>query len=181
MAKRKSTGLIAVGILVLVVSVGGGVSAFVLGGDDVDAPEVVTDRAAPPEDADGGDDPEDAAHVAENGESPRVDVPDDAQAVALTLGRTEGLAGHLRAGDRVDVYGVVSDAPDGDDQARRALSDVETLWVSDGDGDVTVLLALSADEVERAVFLSSFERLWLSLVGDGDQPSDTPGTAYSDL
>lgn len=178
MAARASTRLIAVGVLVLIVSVGAGVAALALGGDETPpaADTAPDDDRAADADADG------VARTDEDGQAGRVSVPDGAQAVALTLGRTAGLAGHLRAGDRVDVYGVVSEPPDGGDKtARRVLADVEALSVSDGDGDVTVLLALTADKVETAVFLSSFESLWLSLVGDGDQPATTPGMTYSNL
>lgn len=183
MTTQRSTGLIAVGVLVLVLSVAGGVTAFVMGDDGSEdgvtpADDVAVDTDA---DADADADVGAPAEPVEEGEAARVQVPDGQQAVALTLGRTAGLAGHLRAGDRVDVYGVVAEAPDSDNTVRRALADVETLSVSDGDGDITVLLSLPADEVETAVFLTSFESLWLSLVGDGEQPGDTPGTTYSDL
>lgn len=181
MTTQRSTGLIAVGVLVLVLSVAGGVTAFVIGDDGSDDVATPADDVAVDADADADADVGAPAESVEEGEAARVQVPDGQQAVALTLGRTAGLAGHLRAGDRVDVYGVVAEAPDSDNTVRRALADVETLSVSDGDGDITVLLALPADEVETAVFLTSFESLWLSLVGDGDQPGDTPGTTYSDL
>lgn len=179
MTTQRSTGLIAVGVLVLVLSVAGGVTAFVMGDDGSDDVATPADDVAV--DADTDADVGASDEPVEDGEAARVQVPEGQQAVALTLGRTAGLAGHLRAGDRVDVYGVVAEAPDSDNTVRRALADVETLSVSDGDGDITVLLALPADEVETAVFLSSFESLWLSLVGDGDQPGDTPGATYSDL
>jgi Flp pilus assembly protein CpaB len=116
-------------------------------------------------------------------------IPDGKQAVAVQMPFVAGLAGYAKAGDTVNVYGVVSETGAGVDPApplsKLLLPGVEVLTVTapapgaEG-GNATYLLALDAAQAEQAIFFAKFQSLWLTLVPKGQpQAPATPGRTYT--
>jgi Flp pilus assembly protein CpaB len=115
-------------------------------------------------------------------------IPEGKQAVAVQVPFVAGLAGYARAGDLVNVYGVVDEKAAGATPAPPAskliLSNVEVLAVTGpapgGDsGNATYLLALDANQAEQAIFFAKFQSMWLTLVPKGQAPqSPTAGHTY---
>jgi len=119
-------------------------------------------------------------------------IPEGFEAVAVQLEFVPGVAGYVSAGDRINLFGTVAGT-----RAELVLTNVEVLDVdltipprrgsaTDPDtgtsatrasaGAVTYLLALRADDVEKVVYLTEFESLYASLVGDEAPPAGpTPG------
>ena len=114
-------------------------------------------------------------------------IPEGFEAVAVQLEFVPGVAGYVSAGDRINLFGTVAGT-----RAELVLTNVEVLDVdltipprrgsaTDPDtgtsatrasaGAVTYLLALRADDVEKVVFLTEFESLYASLVGDEAPPA----------
>ena len=115
-------------------------------------------------------------------------IPDGKQAVAVQIPFVAGLAGYAKAGDVVNVYGVVDDKAAASSPAGSAskliLSDVQVLTVTGpgpgaDSGNVTYVLALDANQAEQAIFFAKFQSLWLTLVPKGQpQPPQTAGHTY---
>ncbi len=129
-----------------------------------------------------------------------VAVPDGMQAVAIDVPFTAGGAGYISAGDRVDVLGLLDDAPGGRSTIT-VLRDVEVLDVSTEvaprvasrnasqasttttvatatPASLTFLIAVPEGDVTRIVQAAGFHRLYLSL--PGAQAAD-PGPVVSDV
>lgn len=134
-----------------------------------------------------------------------IDIPEGKQAIALTAAFTAAGGGYAGPGDHVNVYVNV---PPGTPGAPRApytgllLSDVEVLDVSEEVApqralpasteetaaagtstrvtgtSITLLLALDATQAEQAIFASSQNELWFTLLPDGQGPSSTDGVDY---
>ncbi len=135
-----------------------------------------------------------------------IEIPEGKQAVAVTVGFTAGVAGYAGPGDRVNVYKtVVPNAPGAPASpiTQLVLSDVEVLDVSDeiaprradpiaatdaaapsvapsraGADQITLLLALDAEEAERIVFGTTIDELYFTLVPPDQGPSRAPGVDY---
>jgi len=114
-------------------------------------------------------------------------IPDGKQAVAVQVPFVAGLAGYARAGDIVNVYGVVDDKAAASNPAGSAskliLSGAQVLTVTGpgpgaDSGNVTYLLALDANQAEQAIFFAKFQSLWLTLVPKGQAPQTTVGHTY---
>jgi hypothetical protein len=99
-------------------------------------------------------------------------IPDGKQAVAVQVPYVGGLAGYAKAGDTVNVYGILDEKGAGADPAgpatRLILSAVEVLAVtSPGPGADTV-------QAEQVIFFAKFQSLWLTLVPKGQAPQPRP-------
>ena len=179
MARSRSTALIAIGAAVFVVGAALTLLA-VRGGDDGKVRTSATPRAAVTPAA------EQAGAVAGQVAAAQVKIPEGKEAVAVQIPKVPGLGGYTEVGDRVNVYGTFKDRQPGGSVkgtplVKLILSNVEVLAVSAAPataegGSATYVLALSPDEAEKVIYLSSFEGIWLSLVKDGAPPVDsTPG------
>lgn len=132
-----------------------------------------------------------------------ITIPDDKQAVAVTVDFTAGAAGYAAAGDRVNVYVNVPPGTQGAPKApytKLLLSNVEVLDVSNElapqraeevtaasatpttarttTGDLTLLLALDAGQAEQVVFAASQNQLWFTVVPKDQADSTTGGVDY---
>jgi len=114
-------------------------------------------------------------------------IPEGKQAVAVQVPFVSGLAGYAKAGDIVNVYGLVDDKALASNPAGPAgkliLSGVLVLAVTGPaaggeSGNETYLLALDANQAEQAIFFAKFQSLWLSLVPKGQAPQPTIGHTY---
>ena len=114
-------------------------------------------------------------------------IPEGKQAVAVQVPYVAGLAGYAKAGDFVNVYGVVDEKGAGATPAPPAskliLPSVQVLAVTSPapggeSGNATYLLALNADQAEQAIFFAKFQSLWLTLVPKGQAPQPTAGHTY---
>lgn len=136
--------------------------------------------------------------------SASITIPKGKQAVALTVGFTEGGAGYAAAGDQVNVYVNIPPETPGAPKApytKLLLSDIEVLDISDelapqrateadatapatassprtGGGQLTLLLALDAQQAEQAIFASSQNELWFTVLAEDAEPSTTGGVDY---
>lgn len=130
--------------------------------------------------------------------SAAITIPDDKQALAVTLDATAGGAGYAGIGDRINLYtNIDPDAP-GAPRApftRLVLSDVEVLDISsqitpqraqdsasgaarEASQTITLLLAVDADEAETAIFAVNQNTLWITVLPEGQGPSRTDGVDY---
>ena len=171
MARSRSTALIAIGAAVFVV--GAALTLLAVGrGDDGKVRATTTpaaDAAAQPA----------AAAVPQVAAAP-VKIPEGKEAIALQLPKIAGLGGYTEVGDRVNVYGTFKDRQPGGSVkgaplVKLILSNVEVLAVTSAaatteGGSATYIFAVSPDEAEKLIYLSSYEGIWLSLVRDGAPP-----------
>ncbi len=121
------------------------------------------------------------------------EVPEGFDAVAVQIDFVAGGAGYVNPGDRINLYAAIQGAG-GEAQVPRAellLTNVEVLDVdltiparrgtaaADGSSgsprpsgeNVTFLLALRADDVEKVVWSTEFEALYASLTGADAPPA----------
>jgi Flp pilus assembly protein CpaB len=111
-----------------------------------------------------------------------VRIPPGKTALALQMANVPGVAGFAGAGDRIDVFGMSKETAKGP-SARLILQGVEVLNVNGAalapaQGQpsapgLVFLLAVTPQEAERLVYLTTFEQLYFSLVPK-DQPPVTP-------
>ena len=114
-----------------------------------------------------------------------VKIPDGKTALALQLGWVQGVGGFVASGDRIDIFGVVKDGP-GSPSAKLIMQNTEVLNVNvsgqtaaagtpiSGDTKPIFLLAVTPQEAERLVYLTTFQDLYFSLVPRDQAP--VPGT-----
>ncbi|MEY2425863.1 MAG: Flp pilus assembly protein RcpC/CpaB [Actinomycetota bacterium] len=108
-------------------------------------------------------------------------IPDGHQAMAVELPFVEGLAGYAKAGDLVNVYGAyktlpITASPD-DPIAKLVLQKVEVLAVTTG-GDAsknTYVLSVSTSDAEAMAYLTTFQKVWLTLARDDQGPQAPKG------
>lgn len=121
-------------------------------------------------------------------------IPEGKTALALQLANVPGIAGFAGAGDRINIYGVVK--PDSDPKnpagaAHLIMQNTEVLNVNGatlaaaqgqpGGTGLVYLLAVTAPEAERLIFMSSFQQLYFSLVSKDAAPvGATPGASIAD-
>jgi len=115
-------------------------------------------------------------------------IPDGKQAVAVQMPFVAGLAGYAKAGDTVNIYGVIDEKGAGAEPAPPAskliLPGVQVLAVTGPapgteTGNATYLLALDASQAEQAIFFAKFQSMWLTLVPKGQAKAPaTPGRTY---
>jgi hypothetical protein len=166
--KKRSTILVAVGAGVFVV--GAGLATFAT--RDATHSDAKLSSAAKPAAAVGAVTPA-AGSVATSS----FTIPDGHQAIAVSVPFVAGLAGYAKAGDLVNVYGAYKAIPVGpeDPVAKLALSKVKVLAVTPGvaGSDSTYVLAVSTTDAEAIVYLTNFQKVWLTLARD-DQTSLVP-------
>jgi Flp pilus assembly protein CpaB len=102
-----------------------------------------------------------------------VRIPPEKTALAVRMENVSGVAGFAGAGDKVDIFGAKKEGRDGP-EVRLVLQGVDVLNVNgttlaptpgQPEGPTLVfLLAVSPPEAERLVYLSTFEKLYFSLV-----------------
>lgn len=123
-----------------------------------------------------------------------LQIPEGKTALALQLANVPGVAGFAGAGDRINIYGVVkpgSDPKNPQGAAHLIMQNTEVLNVNGanlaaaqgqpGGTGLVYLLAVSAAEAERLIYLSSFEQLYFSLVSKDAAPvGATPGASIAD-
>ena len=165
--KKRSTILVAVGAGVFVV--GTGLATFATrdtGGSDVKAAATQTTSAV------GAVSP--AAGAAAN---TSFLIPEGHQAIAVNVPFVAGLAGYAKAGDVVNVYGAYKAIPVGpeDPVGKLVLQKVKVLAVTPGvgGGESTYVLAAKTTDAEAIVYLTNFQKVWLTLARD-DQGSLVP-------
>lgn len=110
-------------------------------------------------------------------------IPEGKQALSVQLPYVGGLAGYAKAGDKINVYGILDEKGAGADPAgpstRLILSGVEVLAVTGPGpaaetGNATYLLALDTAEAEQVIFFAKFQSMWLTLVPKGQAPQPRP-------
>jgi Flp pilus assembly protein CpaB len=118
-------------------------------------------------------------------------IPDGKTALALQLGWVQGAGGFVASGDRIDIFGVVKDGP-GAPSAKLIMQNTEVLNVNvsgqtaagqpvSSDTKPIFLLAVTPQEAERLVYLTSFQQLYFSLVSkDAPAVGVTPGSSAAD-
>lgn len=118
------------------------------------------------------------------------EIPEGHEALALTVEFQRGVAGLPSAGDRVNVYGVFTqhagDLVEELPGVRRVLADVEVLAVSGGafsanGGTPTVVVAVTGEDAERAIYTHAAESIYLTLVGDDGASEPTDGVSAGNL
>jgi Flp pilus assembly protein CpaB len=121
-----------------------------------------------------------------------LNIPDGKTALALQLGWVQGVGGFVGSGDRIDIFGVVKEGP-GAPSAKLIMQNTEVLNVNvsgqtaaagqpiSGDTRPIFLLAVTPQEAERLVYLTSFQQLYFSLVSkDAPAVGATPGSSAAD-
>jgi len=113
-----------------------------------------------------------------------VVIPAGKRALAVEMAPMAGVAGFVGAGDRIDVYGVVTgqDAPSA---VRLVLQGVEVLNVNGtglpaaqgqpGSPNLIYLVAVTPADAERLIYLNEFQKLYFDLIPKGEGPVKTPG------
>ena len=120
-----------------------------------------------------------------------VKIPDGKTAVALQLGNVPGVAGFAGAGDKIDIYGVVKNAPGKGQATHLIMQGVDVLNVNGatlapnagqpGGQGLVYLLAVTPAQAEHLVYLTSFEQLYFSLLPKTGTPNvQTPGVGANE-
>lgn len=114
-------------------------------------------------------------------------IPVGKTALAVQLANVPGVAGFAGAGDQINVYSVIKSSPEtrGTPAVRLVMQNTEVLNVNGAtlaatqgkpdDTGIVYLLAVTAEQAERLVYLTSFEQLYFSLVSKDQAP--VPATA----
>jgi hypothetical protein len=181
MAMRRSSQMLILGLAIFVIGAGVVLVSFMGsgGGKDKTAASTTTTTVQ-------------AGTVVVNAAAPAAPttftIPEGKQAVAIQMPFVAGLAGYAKAGDTVNIYGVVDERGAGVEPAppvsKLLLPGVQVLTVTapppgaEG-GNATYLLALDAAQAEQAIFFAKFQSLWLTLVPKGQPKAPaTPGRTY---
>ncbi|HVV36939.1 MAG TPA: RcpC/CpaB family pilus assembly protein [Acidimicrobiales bacterium] len=96
-------------------------------------------------------------------------VPVDHQAIAVSVPFVQGLAGYAKTGDVVNVYGTFSSLPGtAEPVAKLVLQKVKVLAINPGadGGNATYVLSVSTSDAEAIEYLSTFQKVWLTLARD---------------
>ncbi len=162
--KKRSTILVLVGAVVFVL--GTGLAALATrgsdgGGGSPNAAVAPTTTAAPGSVAA----PAAAAPLA------GFVIPTGKQAIAMEVPFVSSVAGYVKAGDHVNVFGVfknnAANASLPNPAAKLVVSDVEVLAASTPPGtNATYVLAVNASQAEQLVYLASFESSYMTLARD---------------
>ena len=157
--KKRSTILVAVGAGVFVVGTGlAALATHDSGGNSHAARSDTPVTAAAP-----------AGAVAPAAGGAGFTIPVDHQAMAVQVPFVQGLAGYAKTGDLVNVYGEYRTAPPNlgadDPVAKLVLQKVKVLAINPGvdGGNATYVLAVSTSDAEAIQYLSTFQKVWLTL------------------
>ncbi len=124
--------------------------------------------------------------VAAGATLPSFEIPSGKQALAVQMPYVSGVAGFVKAKDKVNVFGTIKPndpAPKPNlaptPVAKLILSDIEVLHVSAAAAGVptTFVLALTPAEAEQVVYFQTFQGLYLSLARTDQGVVTTPGRA----
>lgn len=118
-------------------------------------------------------------------------IPPGMTALALQLENVPGVAGFAGAGDRIDIFGVVRAVDGATSGVRLVMQSIEVLSVNGtvlapaqgqpGGAGLVFLLAVTPTQAEQLIYLTSFERLYFSLIPEGQEPGPlTPGAGPGD-
>jgi pilus assembly protein CpaB len=131
------------------------------------------------------------------------EIPEGFEAIAVEVGIPPGVAGYIRAGDRVSLIatvdapgpttteadGTVTEEP-GEIRSQYLLQGIEVLTVGQrraetGDdvpgGSVLMTVALEPEDAERLVFAIENASLYFTLLPPDAEPQNTPGRTLDDL
>ena len=173
--KKRNTVLIGVGAGVFVVFTG--LAAFAMnddGGSSAPPAQVTTTTVADPDGVVGAP----AATTA----AQSFTIPAGKQAMSIQVPTVEGMSGYAKAGDFVNVYGVIGQPktypldPGAAQHSKLILQKVEVLATTPpaaGQNTVNFVLAVSTSDAETLGYLESFQSLFLTLARD-DQATLTP-------
>jgi pilus assembly protein CpaB len=128
------------------------------------------------------------------------EIPEGHEALAVQVGIPPGVAGYIRAGDRVSLIATVAAPADTDGEVTEGqaalrsqylLQGIEVLSVGQrraeaGDedvpgGSVLMTVALVPEDAERLVFAIENASLYFTLLPEDAEPQDTPGRTLDDL
>lgn len=128
--------------------------------------------------------------------SEAISIPNGMQAVAVQVPFVSGAAGYVGPEDRINIYGVIKGAPIGQN-VKLVLSNVQVIDVSKevaprrasadpgtargSDSALTYLLALSAVDAAKVIYLSEYENIYVTLLPKGQAPSSAPPVLVGDL
>lgn len=112
-------------------------------------------------------------------------IPEGKNALAVQLANVPGVAGFAGAGDNINIFGLTEDGPQGP-QAKLIMQNIEVLNVNGaslagnqgqpGGAGLVYLLAVDPQAAEQLVYLTSFQKLYFSLVAKDQAPvGSTPG------
>jgi Flp pilus assembly protein CpaB len=181
MARNRSTLLIAIGAAVFVVGTG---LAFIAmrGGGGNSNPQVRAAAQTPAVKT--GD------VTAAGAALPTFEIPKGKVALAVNIPYVQGVAGFVKAHDRVNLFGTIkpgSPAPKPSltpvPAAKLILPDVEVLYVSApaaagaAPAAETFVLSLTPTDAEQVVYFQTFEGLYMSLARTDQGIVATPGRA----
>lgn len=116
-----------------------------------------------------------------------INIPKDKQALAIQLGTVPGAGGFAAVGDKIDIYGVTPNAlggipAQGGIQVHLVMQGIEVLRVDNAtqlpsaaqgapSGTAVVyLLAVSPQQAEQLIYLSTFQALYFALVSKDSTP-----------
>lgn len=181
MAAQRSTRLVAIGVSIFVI--GAALVFLSLRDDPAPAASARPAKANPTKQTA----PERVITVQGGGSSVSVPVPKNMQAIAVRMERVAGIAGYAKPGDLINVYATVkTGSREVEDltlpYAKLILSNVKVIDVKNGEGgkgEIVYLLALDAEDAERAIFYAKFESLWATLVPEGQSPAKTDGVDHT--
>lgn len=176
MAMRRSTQMLILGLVIFAIGAGVVLVSFAGSGGDSDKTAASTTTTTLQ-----------AGTVVINNAAPAAPtsftIPEGKQAVAVQMPYVGGLAGYAKAGDKVNVYGILDEKGAGADPAgpatRLILSGVDVLAVTSpgpgaDTGNATYMLALDTAQAEQVIFFAKFQSLWLTLVPKGQAPQPRP-------
>jgi hypothetical protein len=177
MGKNRSSVLIAIGAAVFIVGAGLAFLAVRSGGGDDNKPQLQTAATTAEQKA--------GQVTAPGAATPSFEIPTGKQAVAVQVPYVQGVAGFVKAGDKVNVFGTIKSGPPpkgftSGPVAKLILSDVLVLSVSApaasaAGGPTTFVLALNPTDAEQVVYFQSFEGLYMSLARSDQGVVQTPG------
>ena len=167
-AKKRSTFLIGIGACALVVSTGLAALATRGSGDDNKAPVAAT--ALTPTTVVVG-------AVAAPAGVPSFTIPTGKQAIEVQVPAVAGLTGFVKAGDLVNVYGALNsvNGVPAEPAGKLVLQKVKVLAsqaAPDG-ASTTYVLAVDTSDAEAIVYLTNFQKVYLTLARE-DQGSLLP-------
>ncbi len=189
MHQRRSSKLIVLGVAVFVLGSGLVFAGLRSGGGDAQAQGKKSAGAPAAQNPQAQQTPAGTQIVRTTGTGQKpttFTIPTGKQAVAVELPLVPALAGYAKAGDLVNVYAMVKNAPAAANvrqpQSKLFLKAVRVLDVKyptpGTSGGGVFLLALDEQEAEKLIFFGKFEALWMTLVPSGQSPRTTTGRTY---
>ena len=109
-------------------------------------------------------------------------IPDGLQAASITLQPQRVVAGAIKQGDRVEVFGTFSGRSNGNETTHVVIPDALVLAVARPDGgtgspesgDVTATLAVTPEQASVLIFTQEQGHVWLTLLPPNQAGVDVP-------